>query len=370
MYDAPRSRKCIVNTLSVIASGATLFCMAAQYGCTEPPPQAPFEDKSPIAFPNQIWISAEVLATLPTSGPAWDQLYHDANRPISLPDLSNQDDPVNVCILAKALVYAQTGEARYRKDVITACMTAIGSEQGGRTLALGRELIAYVIAANVVTLPKEEDARFRKWLRSCLSTVLQRRTLISTHEERPNNWGTHAGASRAAIAVYLHDEAEVRRCARVLRGWLGDRKSYAGFKYGDLSWQSDKKNPVGINPKGAKRGNFSIDGVLPDDQRRGGPFTWPPPKENYVYEALQGLLSQAVILNRAGFNVWDWEDQALLRAFQWLHTEANFPAEGDDTWQPHIINHYYGTHFPAPIPSKPGKGVGYADWTHGSQPHQ
>ena len=43
------------------------------------------------------------------------------------------------------------------------------------------------------------------------------------------------------------------------------------------------------------------DGVLPDDQRRSGGFVWPPTKENYVWEALQGAIAQAVILHRAGF---------------------------------------------------------------------
>ena len=32
-------------------------------------------------------------------------------------------------------------------------------------------------------------------------------TLVSTHENRPNNWGTHAGAARAAVARYLGDSA-------------------------------------------------------------------------------------------------------------------------------------------------------------------
>ena len=60
----------------------------------------------------------------------------------------------------------------------------------------------------------------------------------------------------------------------------------------------------------------SIDGVLPDDQRRGGPFEWPPPRENYVYEALQGATVQAALLSRAGYDAWDWGDQALLRRDQ------------------------------------------------------
>ena len=76
-----------------------------------------------------------------------------------------------------------------------------------------------------------------------------RRTLVSTHEDRPNNWGTHAGAARAAIAAYLGDSAQLARTALVFRGYLGDRAAYAGFEFGDLSWQCDPAaGPSGINP--------------------------------------------------------------------------------------------------------------------------
>lgn len=319
--------------------------------------------KVPSAY---IWIDQERLEALPRSGPAWKNVKKAADQPVTMPDLSDQDDPTNVAILAEALVFARTGAQRYRESVVSACMAAMGTERGGRTLALGKELTAYVLAADLVGIPEERDRRFRAWLRR----VQKRRypsgkTLISTHEDRPNNWGTYAGAARIAIAAYLGDRETLSRCARIFKGWLGDREAYAGFTFKDRAWQADPDRPVGINPQGATKRGHSIDGVLPDDQRRGGGFRWPPPKENYVYTALQGALAQAILLHRAGYPVWQWEDKALLRAFRWLHEEADYPAEGDDTWQPHVINHYYDTDFPAPIPAEPGKNVGWTDWTHG-----
>jgi PKD repeat protein len=311
-----------------------------------------------------IWTSATELAALPTSGAAWNSLLAEANRATGTPDVSNQDDGTDVRVLAKALVFARTGDASYRTQVIDACRRAIGTEAGGRTLALGRNLVGYVLAADLVGLPAADDAAFRAWLQLCLTETLDGKTLRSTHEERPNNWGTHAGASRAAVAAYLGDTAELARCAQVFRGWLGDRSSYSGFVYGDLDWQADPTRPVGINPRGATKNGHSIDGVLPDDQRRSGGFSWPPPKENYVWEALQGALAQAVILHRAGYDVWNWQDQALLRAVRWLHEQCGYPAEGDDTWQPHVVNHFYAASFSAPVPSSPGKNVGWTDWTH------
>jgi hypothetical protein len=323
------------------------------------------EEAPATRTPIGIWIDPAALSSLPTSGRAWENIQRAAGESIGAPDLSNQDDPTNVAVMAKALMFARTGDESYRTEVVNACMAAIGTEAGGRTLALARELAAYVIAADLVGLPPDKDAIFSDWLRRTLTEDLSGKTLRSTHEDRPNNWGTHAGASRMAVAVYLGDRQELENAARVFAGYLGDRSAYAGFDYGDLDWQADSTRPVGINPRGAERSGYSIDGVLPEEQRRSGGFTWPPPHENYVYEGLQGALAQAVILYRAGYkDVWTWSDSALLRAFEWLHDVAGFPAEGDDTWQPHIINHFYGTSFPAPVPSRPGKNVGWTDWTH------
>ena len=43
------------------------------------------------------------------------------------------------------------------------------------------------------------------------------------------------------------------RPATVFRGFVGERSSYAGFRYGELSWQCDMAAPVGINPTGCTR---------------------------------------------------------------------------------------------------------------------
>lgn len=317
-------------------------------------------------FAKGVWISAEELRQLPTTGARWRALKAEADLPATAPNLANRNDSLNVRVLAKALVYARTGVASYRNEVIQACTAIMGTEQNGETLALGRELAAYVIAADLVKLPAAQDATFRAWLRSVLRDTLQdNRTLQSAHEERPNNWGTHCGASRAAIAAYLGDTAELARTALIFRGWLGNRNLYADFSYGEKWWQADSTAPVGINPAGAMREGYVIDGVLPDDQRRAGNFMWPPPHEDYVYEALQGAVAQAVILHRAGYEVWNWENAALRRAFEWLYEQANFPAHSEDRWQLYLINHFYQTEFATPAPTRPGKNMGWTDWTHG-----
>ncbi|MCI0394086.1 MAG: hypothetical protein L0322_04010, partial [Chloroflexi bacterium] len=236
----------------------------------------------------QMWISSATLASLPTSGTAWNNLWDAAQQNTNSPDISDLSDMTDVYVLAKALVYARTGQSQYRTEVITAITAAMGTESGADILAVARNLQAYVIAADLINLPAANpvlNTTFRQWLATIRTVVFSGTTphsIISCHEVRPNNFGTHCGASRIAIALYLGDPAELQDAATVFQGWLGDRNAYAGFNYGDLDWQCNPSAPVGINPAGCTRNGYSIDGVLPDDQRRSGGFTWPPPQENYV----------------------------------------------------------------------------------------
>lgn len=319
-----------------------------------------------------IWISADELAQLPMHGPAWENVKSAANQKLRKPDLSDQNDDSNMIALAKALVYARTGEEDYRDEVREAIETISKekTEKGGRTLALGRELAAYVIAADLINLPAmdpELDQLFREKLTDLLTARMSdKRTLISTNEQRPNNWGTHAGASRAAVAAYLWDTSELEQTAQVFKGWLGDREAYAGFEYGSKTWQCNSREPVGINPKGCVKDGIDIGGAQPEEMRRGGSFKWPPDKTGYAWESLQGGLVQANILHRAGYDVWEWEDRALLRAVEFLYSVEWLP-EGDDQWQPWLINYIYDTDYSTVTPTIAGKNMGYTDWTHAPQ---
>jgi len=376
--DLPIAVTRIARAIRSYAGRATGLTLAALVGCTV---ESPVEPEPLTLLPEMvaavttstasgIWISSSEIARLPTSGTAWTNLLSKANESCGSVKLSDQEQSTNVCVLAKALVYARTGNTTYRAPVITAINQIVNSgTYNGRALALGRELGAYVVAADLIGLKyvnSSLDNAFRSKLRSLRTTYTSGgpKNLIQCHEKRPNNWGTHCGATRAAIAAYLGDTADLARIAQVFKGFLGDRSSYAGFNYGDLSWQCDPSRPVGINPAGCTRYGRDLGGILPDDQRRGGSYTWPAPKENYVWEALQGALAQATILHRAGYPVWDWQNRALRRAVTWLYNVNGYPAEGDDQWLPHIVNGYYGTSFSARVPAHTGKNFGWTDWTH------
>lgn len=316
-----------------------------------------------------ILASPTDLAALPTSGPAWQNLLNWAGESAANPDIGDQNDQTDAVVVAKALVYARTGQSQYRQQVIAAIMEAMGTESGSGILAVARNLAAYVIAADLVRLDVEDDVVFRAWLEGVRFEVFDGKgpdlSLVSCHEQRPNNFGTHCGTSRLAAALYLGDEAEVQRAANVFRGWLGDRSAYAGFNFGsDLTWHCDPDRPVGINPSNCSKDGRPLGGVLPDDQRRAGSYQWPPPKENYVWEALQGAVTQAYILERQGYDSFGWSNQALHRAVRWLYMDADFQAGNDDTGTVWLINNVYSANFElGSSAARPGKnGLGFYDW--------
>jgi hypothetical protein len=363
--------------------GPRLVLAIAPTGAAKPTP-APKSTPAPTATPAPtsdpggggtssgpsvgILISKSELDRLPTSGTAWTNLKSWADGAAGTPDIQNQDEDNDIRVLAKGLVYARTGIASYRAGVLSNLKAAVGSESGGRTLALGRNLPGYVIAADLIDLgsydPAFDKNVFRPWLRALLTENLSGDTLRSTHEVRPNNWGTHAGAARAALARYLGDTAELARTAQVFHGWLGDRGSYAGFKYGDVSWQCDSTKPVGINPKGCAKSGRVLDGALPDDMRRGGSFQWPPASTGYPWEAMQGATLQALILDRAGYDAFAWNDRAILRAASFLYDRALWLPSGDDSWQPWLLNHAYNMTWSASSPAHAGKNMAFTDWLY------
>lgn len=324
---------------------------------------------TPGAATSGIWINKAEVMALPMSGAGWSEVLGAANGSAGSPSLSNQDSSNNVLIMAKALVYARTGTASYRTDVISALRAiATGNlESGARALALGRELAAYVIAADLIDLRTADpalDTQFRAKIKALLTfkTGGGPGSLIECQEQRPNNWGRHCGASRIAVDLYLGDRADLDRAAKVFHGWLGDRSAYAGFKYGDLSWQSNQSAPVGVNPVGATIQGHDVSGAQPDDMRRGGSFRWPPSATGYPWEALQGAVASAHMLDRAGYPAWQWNDKAMLRAVQFLYS-IGWAAESDDRWQVWIINKAYGANFPT-TGGGAGKNAGWTQWTH------
>lgn len=313
------------------------------------------------------------LAALPMSGAAWDRMKAAADGSLGTPKIADFNSNHDVLTLAVALVYGRTGIQSYRSKAADAIMSAIGTEDGGQAVMLGRNLISYVLAADLIdfaSFDPARDAQFRSWLSAVRFEVFSDGSIVSEDRKRANNHGRVAGASRLAASLYLGDGADLAEAIAIFKGWLGDKSSYNGFTWNnDLSWQADPANPVGVNPVGATKNGFSIDGALPEEMRRGCSFKVPPCPTTYPWGAFQAVLLVGEILNRQGYDVWGWQDRALPRAARFVHdldvAYGGWWAKGDDVWQPWLINHAYGTSYPTLPVTVVGKTFGWSDWLWG-----
>jgi hypothetical protein len=316
-----------------------------------------------------VWLSKAELASLPTSGAAYTDVLATAQGSWGTADINNSVYTHNIGCLAGALIAARTGNQATRLKTEAGLKNIIGTEtgpqEGGQepSLAVSRKLASYVIAADLIDY---RDGAFIAWVKTLQTKKLSDgRSITDVHRGRGNNWGTMAGASRAASCAYTGDSLD--DVIKVHKGWLGDRSAYAGFKWGALDWQGDKQKPVGINAKGSTisigGAARNVDGVQPDDQRRTA-FTWPPPKGNYPWGALGSVLVTTEVLRRAGTDLRGHADKALERAANWLYTVNQNPPVGDDGWQPHLLKFLLSSYNWSNGTLRRGSNMAFTAWTH------
>jgi hypothetical protein len=94
-----------------------------------PAPTAPPRTPSP-GTSTGIWISAAELAKLPMSGSAWERLKSAADGDLGTPNIADQNSQHDTNTLAAALVYARTGDTRYRSKAAETIVAAISTETG------------------------------------------------------------------------------------------------------------------------------------------------------------------------------------------------------------------------------------------------
>jgi IPT/TIG domain len=330
---------------------------------------AAFAVDLPPAAKFGLWSSAEELATKPMSGVPWEQLLAAADTADQdTATIIDQDGNHNITTLAAGLVFARTGIMYYRDVVVDACETLVaGGRPTGRTLPWARELGAYVLAADLVGY---RTAEFEFWLRN-MAEVWEGeddRHLLEAFGDRPNNWGANAFGTLAAIYGYLGDDV---RLVQIRDYWI---QSVNGPNPGqvyadDLSWHADSLIPRSINPAGTRINGFIVDGLIPDDMQRGGPFQLPPVPTLYPWEHMQGLVMAARIFERLGMPIWGVGDDAIFRAAFALeiHLESEFgdwKAKADDLWMLPFIDDAYGTDWSDEVPDQrlwqAGKNCGWA----------
>jgi hypothetical protein len=343
-----------------------------------------------------IWIGLDDLMERPTSGPAWNRLVSDAARDPGRADISDQGSNHDVYTLAAALVCARTGAycAKARRGVLD----AIGTEEGGRWLAVGRNLGAYVIAADLLDLradgdPASAGTRVEQWMEGWLTRRLRNNNTPDLRPFGPFHAGANAAAQEgfayAAGAAYLGDRQALERAWSGFRTFVCDPGTEDHEEI-DLigalrdGWAHDDLNPCAIGPRGAEKEVPSgspgagevhrLDGALIADMRRGGTYRWEPGYTQYPWVGLEGLVPAAVVLERAGYPAFELADRAVLRAHEYLWFLRR--ETGEERWFDgirareviQIVNVVYGTSFPVNQVVGLGRTVGYTDWTHSEWP--
>ena len=131
-----------------------------------------------------IWLTLSQIQALPQSGAAWIQLKTAADGGLGSAQISDINSNHDVKTLAVALAYARTQKDTYRRKATDAIMAAIGTESSGDTLALGRNLVSYVIAADLINLREyspSQEATFRAWLQAVRTEWLGGTSLVATN---------------------------------------------------------------------------------------------------------------------------------------------------------------------------------------------
>ena len=333
-----------------------------------PPPPPPPEPRSPR---EGLWIAPDELKSLPISGSGWEAMLAIAEGDLDRADVADQDSMHDTNTLACALAAARTGSAELRGKAMDAMTSAIGTEENARWLAIGRNLGAYVIAADVLGV---RSGPIYDWLAGFLTRTLRDN---NTDEQVPaGNWSSGSNASAqmgfvtAALCVYTNDSARLVSSWDGYRRYCGDRTSPVSEASNSDAWQVTPSDPVGIQDKGATKEGCRLDGAIGNDMSRGGGDICSPTWTQYPWVGLEGAVPAALVFARAGYPAWEVADAAIRRAldYLWFLRQTTGNADWFDGSRSnecvYLVNRAYGTRFPCSRPVAGGRTIGFSDWTH------
>ena len=350
-------------------------------------------------------VDSARLASLPTSGTAYACMKKTADNAIAsaslstptstspwLPNYSGQGAET----LAAALVYARTGDTRYRDFVIKVNRFVIGSEDSSSTngtssddrlLATMRQISAYVMAADLVGMDRnvkgsrsgQTSKVWQSWLAALRTKTIgtsSNKTSIVVVNNHSTNWGAWASASRIAIDVYLNDAIDLALAVNRLKLYLGDATSltasltpWVKSSSFDPSWACIPAGLsvafIAVNPSSC---GPDKDGIIVEDASRSAYAfpTWDNPGIDYSFHAYAAQLVAALLLDRKGYDVWNWGDRALKRIMDRLDRLGVATGNGRNfaTHVSWIPRHFYSVDYPK-LPAQAGDTLGYTDWLFG-----
>jgi hypothetical protein len=368
----PRGRRIVLTGLiSALAIVGVLSSSLSLTGASGGTAQAATTTATSAAGSKGILLSQAELMALPTSGPGWDAIMARIKSPYGGSYTLGTRDESNKDVLANALAGARLNNAAYKgfaRDKIKNMMAA--PRNTGDVLGTLRHLQTYIISADLIDLASFDPAlngKFRTWLaneiRANYSGGGGGGSVISVHDKKPNNFGTHAGATRIAAALYLGDATELKAARDVWYGWATGDPTYTPSTrvWQGTNWQCDSSHPRGINATGCSRNGVSLDGVIPEDQERCGEFSQTPCTTNYIQGATDGMTLSFWMLARQGENPWAWGDRAALRQMTWKYASGQAPYSGY-RWQIPVIEKAYGIDLAGNAPTATSTNFGFADW--------
>lgn len=373
----------------------------------------------PVTSGQGIWISTREIQTLPISGQsgcgsgticadAWNAIVNAAKSSWGSPNLSDYAGLGHSqgvwagAIAAKRLSYEPGREAEaksYFDKTIQALNAVIGTEApalptsgGGKhdgSLALARQFPRYVMAADLLGIyPWGAGYKgSQNYVDYILHTKFTFRVgdggrSLTGGGKCASNGCAMGLAARIASAAYLKDTVELDDAWLSFRRYTGDSTSPIIVEFsgtGD-TWYHNNSAKVAINPKGGTCAGtgYPADGVLPNDQGRGGncptsPNT-APGYTQYPWEGLQGAYASALMLYRLGYkdsggrNPFQINDNALLRAvqYQW-YLQSKFGGSWYDAsraaWVKHLAYKFYGYKPTTYNPTSGGRNMDYTQWT-------
>ncbi len=212
---------------------------------------------------NSIWVSPAELAVLPVSGSAWKAVLSKADDG-GTADVSDQNSNHDTATLAAALVCVRLSDPVDCNKARGGLLAAIGTEEGGRWLAVGRNMLAYTIAADLLSLhadgnPRSDGSRIEAWLAGFLTRTLSHNNDSSRQVplapfESGSNASAQEGAVYIAIAAYLGDREALNRGWDAFRTYACDPSApdredidlNRGVEYG---WAADIMHPVPSIPR-------------------------------------------------------------------------------------------------------------------------
>lgn len=327
-----------------------------------------------------LLMSRSALLARPVSGTAWANMRAVAAGPLGTPDLCNQNNKHHLRTLAAALVFARTGIASYGVKARSAVVAAIRTQRvcNNATLSLGRQLMAYVLAADFAQLTGTGEAKFRSFLTTIRRKIIGGHSiwnsLYRTHVRSATNWGAYAGASRIAASLYLGDRTDVAAASRVTRGFLGDRSAfrfYDNLSSAAVSWSCAPSIYTPVNGTCTK-GAINVDGAVVADISRGGSLRWPPGTTGVQYQldSIQGLGLQVELLYMNGYSTaWQWSSVALRRM---ANVVTRSRSAGGTGWNattasrqmPWLLDNRLSMTIPR-VSSGMGRAIGFTDWLYG-----